>query len=932
MNQHSETISSSKKARAKKEKNILQGLVSKQTPSDIWKGIVFLFLGYLLGQCGMWFGTRPLGIAFLCAGSVYTWYILIGLVLSAVLSPGSLPVGAYLAVYALVILLRLLLLFLVDSKHPLREDSFAKKRKQDRLGIRRDMRTVSDHWHAFTQFLPHGQSKTEPYEDASEYYAAPCSMLHNPPSCPSDPGDTRPASESVRVSRSVDPTESTERTSIFEENIFLRMLTGSVAGFALGLFAMVRGGFQVYDLLGALTMVFAVPLSTFLWIPVFHEEGRRLLFAECPPKPGSRERHIPMRDKTHPPYTAFSTVSVLLLLSVAVYAARSLSISFGSGFVGIYAAPAMALLLSLVAAKYLGIIPSVVVALFTGVAAQPTLVPAFLLAVLIYALVRLASDRIAVFSAYTAALFWCYLSGGVTGLVHLFPSFLVGITAYFIGERIRELFPTAVKTDTAGLTDFAVSVAQRLQHEAAQQRMSSLSNAFSSLSELFYNLSDKLRHPRDIDYRRACQAVFDKNCAACRHRKDCWGQAYERTDEAMDAIVRRLVHHGRINADHLPTAFRDACPRSSSIVEQINASIAHMTEVLMRSEKTEVFASDYQAISSMLEMAARADREEYQLHKETADRLFRYLNEQGIAVQGVVVCGKRERHITVRGRHFERVRKKATEIKTKIEEICGVRLRDPVFEKEDEYTVMTLASLPRMTTSYSGSTVPADLEEGRPLPGALTGDLSGHDRYTPPTPCGDHIAIFANEQAYFYALISDGMGSGPDASFTSDICAIFLEKMLSAGNHAEVSVKMLNNFIRSKNVGSGDECSATVDLMELDLHNGHALFVKSGAAPTYVVRSGTVYKLHSRTVPIGIFKDSEPELLRFRMHPGDVIVMVSDGVTHGNDECPWLIDLLSDPLPSSMDSLRSDILKRAITSGSPDDLSAIAVRVEDAQK
>jgi hypothetical protein len=68
------------------------------------------------------------------------------------------------------------------------------------------------------------------------------------------------------------------------------------------------------------------------------------------------------------------------------------------------------------------------------------------------------------------------------------------------------------------------------------------------------------------------------------------------------------------------------------------------------------------------------------------------------------------------------------------------------------------------------------------------------------------------------------------------------------------------------------------------------------------------------------------------MHPGDVIVMVSDGVTHGNDECPWLIDLLSDPLPSSMDSLRLDILKRAITSGSPDDLSAIAVRVEDAQK
>ena len=57
--------------------------------------------------------------------------------------------------------------------------------------------------------------------------------------------------------------------------------------------------------------------------------------------------------------------------------------------------------------------------------------------------------------------------------------------------------------------------------------------------------------------------------------------------------------------------------------------------------------------------------------------------------------------------------------------------------------------------------------------------------------------------------------------------------------------------------------------------------------------------------------------------------MVSDGVTLGNDECPWLIDLLSEPMPDNMDSLRRDIIKRALTAGSEDDLSAIAIRVEE---
>jgi stage II sporulation protein E len=189
--------------------------------------------------------------------------------------------------------------------------------------------------------------------------------------------------------------------------------------------------------------------------------------------------------------------------------------------------------------------------------------------------------------------------------------------------------------------------------------------------------------------------------------------------------------------------------------------------------------------------------------------------------------------------------------------------------------------------------------------------------------------MFKTDNAYFYALISDGMGSGEDASITSDICAMFLEKMLTAGNRVEVSLRMLDSVIRSKNTGTGEECSATVDLMELDLMDGRAVFAKNGAAPTYVVREGTVYKLHAPTLPIGIVKDTPPRLLRFRTHPGDVVVMVSDGVTLGNDECPWLIDLLSAPIPTSMDSLRKDIIRRALTAGSEDDLSAIAIRVEE---
>ena len=92
------------------------------------------------------------------------------------------------------------------------------------------------------------------------------------------------------------------------------------------------------------------------------------------------------------------------------------------------------------------------------------------------------------------------------------------------------------------------------------------------------------------------------------------------------------------------------------------------------------------------------------------------------------------------------------------------------------------------------------------------------------------VNVFVSRKDYFYALISDGMGTGEDAAFTSELCSVFLEKMLGAGNSIETSLKMLNGFIRSKSrASSAGECSATVDLLELDLLTGSASFVKSGA-------------------------------------------------------------------------------------------------------
>ena len=98
-------------------------------------------------------------------------------------------------------------------------------------------------------------------------------------------------------------------------------------------------------------------------------------------------------------------------------------------------------------------------------------------------------------------------------------------------------------------------------------------------------------------------------------------------------------------------------------------------------------------------------------------------------------------------------------------------------------------------------------------------------------------------------LLSDGMGSGKMASLASEVSAMFLDKMLSAGAGLEITLRMLNHILRA-NTG---EVSTTVDLCELDRVTGEVKFVKSGAAPSYVIRGDSLFKRYDfphRRIPV----------------------------------------------------------------------------------
>ena len=175
-------------------------------------------------------------------------------------------------------------------------------------------------------------------------------------------------------------------------------------------------------------------------------------------------------------------------------------------------------------------------------------------------------------------------------------------------------------------------------------------------------------------------------------------------------------------------------------------------------------------------------------------------------------------------------------------------------------------------------------------------------------------------------ILSDGMGSGKEAALTSGVVVSLLRRLISSGADMECALKLLNRIVRS----AGRECSATVDIAEIDLVTGEARFIKSGAAPSFVLRDGSIFRLQSKTVPIGIIRALDAEMIKFDVQLGDTVVMVSDGVARSYDEVPWLLDMMStDETVLAGDERRAAmaVVSEAAIRGSTDDITAGVVRI-----
>ena len=668
-----------------------------------------------------------------------------------------------------------------------------------------------------------------------------------------------------------------ERT--FGESILLRMSAAALCALVIALHRVISGGFRFYDWFAALFVIIMATAATAVFaLSLERRCGSRWLVG----------------------------VSEAALLFTLVYASRTVTL------LTFPLAPMAALFFTLYICANRSAVDGILAAGIAGLAWEPIHAPALLLAALVALFLKQTKKEspTATLLPVLAMLVWSAYVGGFLILLPLIPAALLAATAFVLVQKTA-IF-TAPTTETTSGEEDAIKSQQQVEsirYRDSNERFRGISDAFSSLSEVFYNLSDRFRRPGTLDLRLLCDRSFDAFCNDCPNKNICWGLEYTATLGAVNDLIAQLHTRGRVSDEHVDEQLSNRCTRIDGILERINADCARLTGEMLRNNRTEIFAMDYESAADIINDALEADSGEYAVDAELGKKIAEYLKDADVRAESVTVFGNRMRKILIRGAEVDEAKVTFETMRSDLGEMCGSELGFPAFEVEGNVSTMTLSAKRKIAVISAQNNVSAD------------GGVSG-----------DSVNLFSNKKDYFYALISDGMGSGKEAALTSGLCSVFLEKMLRAGNRAATSLRMLNNMIASRAQDSTKECSSTVDLLELDLMTGEGAFLKSGAAPSFVVRGKVVRRLQAGTVPIGILNTLDVQKTDFPLRAGDTVVMVSDGILQGDDEGEWLTSYLTGAATQTPEEIVYQICRRCAESETRDDCSVVALRILDADE
>ena len=683
------------------------------------------------------------------------------------------------------------------------------------------------------------------------------------------------------------------RIVLFNETLLLRMCAATLGGFVAALYEVLLSGLNEKTILFGLSMILLPPTLTFAFSGFFCEEivlsdiilgGRDVLSLS-----GKEQK-----EKYNAVFFQLSALLLIFFISLSFKSVNIFGISVSYVFSGV---------VTLLTAKRFGAIRGLVVGFVSSLSVSAVYSVAFALVGLGAGLTFSFGSGYAIVSGGAALCMWGIYSSGLNGLLTVFPEYALAATiASPLFRFVVEIKPKIEERDMGNSSEDMVGTMALSYQNKYSGSLDSLETALSSISNIISSYSSSPTMLSEDEYKEIVTEVAIESCKNCPENELCSRENVRPCIDNAEKIAAKLMDGTKITPDDINTA-KEFCHVPKEIAEKINCKAAHAEQEKYDLLKTDASAEEYRLISRLISGARCRDDTERAVDNSMTDALNEIFRENGFDNGTIRVFGERRRHFILAGEDEKGNKITSPELRRDIEKAANVRLDIPEYFRSGKMVLMECGIRRSLSVSVATASAPGDDNE-----------ISG-----------DSISTFESSDDYFFSLISDGMGRGQIAKETSQFVIEFLKCALETGGAKDTILHMLNHTVRSR----PRECSATVDLFELDLLNAEATFIKSGAACSFVKRNSSIFRIRSQTAPIGLLRTIDTEKIRVEIKPGDYVIMLSDGVADPSEDAPWLLLMLGEPPKENLKEYAEAILSEAKrNTKSNDDMSVIVIRID----
>lgn len=445
---------------------------------------------------------------------------------------------------------------------------------------------------------------------------------------------------------------------------------------------------------------------------------------------------------------------------------------------------------------------------------------------------------------------------------------------------------------------------------ALRGKLKGIAVALRDISTTTHEVSQRLGKMEHTGPEALHNEVSERICKRCGSRTSCWQFHYNDTTEAMSQGVRILRQGGSLNRETAPKYLKRSCCKLDVLLTEFNTafrdSVARAGVQRKVSQVRSVVTDQFDGMATMLEEISGElcsmklleqkktlrVKEYFQREKFQTDRLLCYTGEDG----------RMRVELTIPAYQLARLNKSKAALT-----LCD--LLDAEFDLPQVTVRETEAHL-----CFSEKAV-CSIEIG------AYQIASGGARL-----CGDAYDYIRERLGKAHLVLSDGMGSGGGAAVDSSMASGLITKLLSVGVGHDAALKMVNSALLIK---SGEESLATIDVCTLDLFTGKVEFYKAGAAPSYVLRNGRAGYVESTSLPAGILRGVAFEKSSVGLKAGDIVVLVSDGVTATGTD--WVASELEQLVGSDVQRICEKLAMTAKLrreDGREDDITVIAAALK----